>query len=307
MTPMNDTTQPAAAPPAASPPAPAAVRVQPITPDDLPAVGRFLHENLNQRFSPAQWVSSVTHPWAAKAPNHGMQLLDGGRIVGVFLAIYSDQVVDGRPERFCNPHSWCVLDSHRRHSISLILQLVRQKGYHFTMFTPNPKVAEVFRGLKFKDLDARQWTWLNLPSPALLRPGGFAVSEPAGIEQRLTGEALRAYCAHKDIPWLRFCAFGTRDRASLAIFKEIRWKRTRCAWVLHVSDPGHFLRDGAILRWHLWRRHGLASTRLEGRWLPADPRDAFSTPRTQDKLFFSSTLADGQVLDVYSELMSLDV
>lgn len=287
-------------------PAPA-VRVQTIQAADLPAVGRFLHENLNRRFSAEQWVSSVTHRWSADVPNHGMQLLEDGRVVGVFLAIYSDQVVDGRVERFCNPHSWCVLDSHRRHGISLVLQLVRQKGYHFTMFTPNPKVAEVFRGLKFKDLDATQWTWLNLPSPAALRPGSFAVTDATSIEARLSGVALDEYRAHRDIPWLRFAAFGQGSASCLAIYKVIRWKRTQCAWLLHVSDPHLFMQHGGLLRTHLLRAHGLLTSRIEGRWLPSAPRGAFSTPRTQAKLFQSASLSDGKIRDVYSELMSLDI
>lgn len=285
-----------------------APKVSAIQAQHLGEVGAFLHENLNQRFSAQRWIASLTHPWAAAAPNFGMQLRDGDRLVGVFCAIYSDQLIDGREERFCNPHSWCVLESHRRHGIGLILQLIRQPGYHFTMFTPNPKVTEVFRGLKFKDLDARLLVYPNLPTWQALRGGGFAVSQPAQIAARLRGTALAEYQAHRDIPWLRFAAFGRGDQACLAIYKPVRLKRLPCAWLMHVSDPELFERHGALLRQHLLLQHGFASTRIEQRWLPGSVKPlAFTMQRRQPKLYLSKTLGDAQVRDVYSELMSLDV
>ena len=97
------------------------MKVTTIQEEHLPEVGQFLHENLNQRFSAERWISSLTHPWSAERPNLGMQLRDGDRLVGVFCAIYSDQVIDGKVERFCNPHSWCVLETHRRQGIGFAL------------------------------------------------------------------------------------------------------------------------------------------------------------------------------------------
>lgn len=282
-------------------------KVSPILATDLAEVGTFLHENLNRRFTAQRWVESVTHPWAAGAPNYGMQLRDADRLVGVFLAIYSDQVIDGRTERFCNPHSWCVLESHRRHSIALVLQIVRQAGYHYTMFTPNPKVAEVFRGLKFKELGARLRVYANLPSGQALLPGRFAVSMPEQIATRLASTALAEYNAHRSIPWLRFAAFGDRQRACLAIYKPARLKRLPVAWVMHLSDPPVFVKLGGLLRHHLLGQ-GFAGLRIEERWLPAGSTGASLTlQRLQPKLFMSKTLADAQIRDVYSELMSLDV
>lgn len=282
------------------------VRVVPIEREHLGAVGQFLHENLNREFSAERWQQSITHPWSASAPNHGMQLLDGERIVGVFCAIYSDQTIHGRVEHFCNPHSWCVLESHRRHGIGLILQLIRQKGWHFTMFTPNPKVAEVFRGLKFKDLDAGLWISLNLPSPRAMLPGRFAESRVEHVAARLRGVARAEFEAHRSIPWLTFVAFGSGDDGCLAIFKPTHWKRTRCAWVMHVSDAGAFQRHGHLLRSHLLLAHGCVTSRIESRWLDARPPLSLASIRTQPKLFVS-TLPERDIRDVYSELMSLDV
>jgi hypothetical protein len=282
--------------------------ISPIRPEHLPEVGAFLHENLNQRFAAERWIGSLTHRWAASPPNHGMQLHDRDRLVGVFCAIYSDQVIHGRAERFCNPHSWCVLESHRRYGIGLVLHLIRQPGYHFTMFTPNPKVTEVFRGLKFKDLDDRLRLYPNLPAWQVLRKGCFAVSHPAQIAACLSDTTRAEYEAHREIPWLRFAAFGIPGDACLAIYKPMRIKRLPVAWVMHVSSADTFARYGSMLRHHLLLRHGFAGMRIEQRWLLSSTRGwSLSMRRRQPKLYLSKTLADADIRDVYSELMALDV
>ena len=283
------------------------MKISAIQENHLPQVGKFLHDNLNSRFSTERWISSLTHGWAQSSPNYGMQLLDGDSLVGVFCAIYSDQVIDGRLERFCNPHSWCVLETHRGHGIGLVLHLVKQTGYHFTMFTPNPKVAEVFLGLKFKNLDDRQYRCVNTPSVAALRAGSFAESRRDHIAEHLRGQDLLDFAAHRDIPWLNFVVFGDGADVCWVIYKRARWKRLPAAWVMYVSDALVFSRLDGLLRSHLLLKHGLLTIKVEARWLISAPALAWNETRTQPKLFLSKTLGPGQIRDVYSELMSLDV
>jgi len=52
------------------------------------------------------------------------------------LALYSERLVEGRLERFCNLTSWCVLPDYRSRSISLLTALLRQHGYHFAVLEP---------------------------------------------------------------------------------------------------------------------------------------------------------------------------
>lgn len=283
------------------------MKVSPVGATHLAEVGQFLHEQLNPRFTPEQWVSSVTHGWSEQVPNYGMQLRDGERLVGVFCAIYADQMIDGQVERFCNPHSWCVLPTHRQHGIGLVLQLIKQDGYHFTMFTPNATVTKVFLGLKFKNLDDRQYVCFNLPSLALWRRGAFAESSSERIAKLLKGQDLVDFHAHKNIPWLKFVAFGVGDDICWVIYKPTHWKRMHSAWIMHVSNADVFGRRISLLGSHLLQRHGIATMRVEARWLAGKPDWALQERRTQPKLFKSATLGPAQIRDLYSELMALDV
>jgi hypothetical protein len=283
------------------------IRTLPITADDLAEVGRFLNEHLNRKISSDDWVASLSHRWAENQPNHGMQLRDDGRLVGVFCAIYSDQWIDGKLERFCNPHSWCVLNEYRNHSIGLILPLLRQAGYHFTMYTPNPKVAEIFRGLKFRDLNDGLYYFPNLPSLRRGRRDEFVESDPDRIRTTLSSALQRDFDAHRSIRWLKFASFGNADDTCLLIYKRDTVKRLPCARIIHVSSADAFDRYGAMLGHHLLTRHGLPVSRIEARFLNGPPRHGVSRKRHQPKMVLSKTLVDSQFRDAYSELVALDV
>lgn len=284
-----------------------AAKVSAIGVGDLCEVGQFLYENMGRRIAAERWVQSLTCGWSAEQPNHGMQLRDEGRLVGVILAIYSDQQIGDRVERFCNPHSWCVLDGYRNFSLQLVLPLVRQRGYHFTMFTPNPKVTEVFLGLRFKPLDDRVWLTPNLPAPLAGLGGRFIEVDPARLADRLGPVARAEYEAHRSLPWLHFVAFGRTGDACLAIYKTTRWKKMPCARLMHVSDRSAFGRHAGLLGHYLLTRHGLLVTRVEARFLERQPRLVHQTWRTQPKLFLSASLDDTQIRDIYSELVALDL
>lgn len=285
----------------------AGLSTDPILEGDLPAVGEFLHRNLNGRIEAQEWARSVHHPWCNSRPNFGVQLRDGERIVGVFLAIYSERLVAGKPERFCNPHSWCVLSEYRRQGIGLVLRLIRQPGYHFSMLTPNSKVAEIFRGLGFKDLRAEMVLFANWPSFRALAPGAVIASDPGAIAVRLPAPVRRDYELHRGISWLEFVVFGRGDDLCLTVYKRALWKRLPCARLIHVSDAGAFERHVALLRHFLLLRKRLLVSQVELRFIGHAPRLAIHRVRTQAKLFLSPSLDDGQVLDLYSELAALDI
>lgn len=283
------------------------LRVAPIGRADLDEAALFLHEHLNRRFSQQAWKAALLHPWCESPPNYGMQLRDGDKLVGALCAIYSDQEVAGTMERFCNPHSWCVLEGYRQHGIGLILAVLKQRGYHFTMLTPNPKVAEIFRHLRFKDLAAGIVTFPNIPSARAFARGRVIATDPGAMSELLHGAARRDFILHRDIPWLRFIAFGAPGAVCLVVYKRTVWKRLPCARLIHVSDPAVFAEYRGLMQRRLLLGERLLVSQVEERFLQRAPRLAWRTRRTQAKLFLSGTLRDSQVRDLYSELAALDV
>jgi hypothetical protein len=270
---------------------------------DLPEVGEFLHRQLAQRISAQAWRDSLTQRWHPDPPNLGTHLRHEGRVVGVFCAIYSEQLLRGQTLRVCNPHSWIVLEEFRSHSLGLLMPLLKQRDWHFTMLTPNPKVAQVFKGLRFRVVDDTVLHWPNTPS---LRGGGAVATDPPGIRALLDDAQRRDFDAHAHLPWLRFVAFGRPGRACLVVYKTIRWKRLPCAAILHVGDAAAFAEHGHLLRRHLLGR-GIPFSRVEGRFVAAPPPGAMRSQRIQPKLVLSPLLGDGDVRDLYSEVVALDI
>jgi hypothetical protein len=113
-----------------------AVGIRPITSADIERLATFLHTHLNSRVSAAAWAAAMQPPWSNAWPNHGFFLQYQSEVVGVYLAFYSDRMIDGRLERFCNLGAWCVLEEYRAHGLRLIHRLLGQRGYHFTDLSP---------------------------------------------------------------------------------------------------------------------------------------------------------------------------
>ena len=134
--------------------------------------------------SPAR--SLLAGPWKADAPNHGFMLRDGQRIAGAHLAFYSERVVAGKVERFCDLGTWYVLPEYRFHSIRLIKAVLAQDGYHFTTLTASDEVAPIHSRLGFRLLDTSAVLIPNLPWPT--PPGRTTIStDPDVIESTLAG------------------------------------------------------------------------------------------------------------------------
>jgi hypothetical protein len=279
-------------------------QIEPVTAENLAEFAEFLHRQLNADISPEQWQAGLQPGWAQQQPNHGFMLRDNGAVVGGIGAFYADRWIDGRPEKFCNITSWCVLESHRQHSMRLGMAVVEQPGYHFTDFSPTKVVAGTLKFFKFQPLDERQVVALNLPWPL---PGRMRVlHRSAEIESALQGEALRIYTDHKRFPWLQHALVGQEGAWCHVIFKRRVLKRLPSAGVLYVSDPGVLQRGWRALSSHLLGR-GFVSTQIEHRWLTAIPWPAASRTGFIAKVYLSPTLRADQIDYLYSETMGLDL
>ncbi len=283
------------------------LRTVPIQRDDLDDVARFLHENLSSRIPPETWRGSFTHDWSVERPNYGFMLLADGVIAGVLCAIYSDQEISGRLEKFCNPHSWCVLDAYRKQSVDLVVQLLKQKNLHFTMLSPNPSVAEVFRFFRFKSMDTRTWLAPNIPVPKRWSRSMLVTAEPDKIASHLSGAAKRNFEAHRRIPWLEHVLFGDHEGYCHVVFKVGRWRRLRCADVLYASSRRGFRRHFRQLTSFWLRSRGIVWTRAEARLAGFKPMLAVELKRYQPKFFLSERLTESEVQNLYTELVALDL
>jgi len=278
------------------------VELTPITDADMAAVEDFLHANLNDR---VPWASSYgAVPWKVKAPNHGFMLRDGQRVVGTLLALYSDRLVAGRLERFCNLGAWCVLPRYRSRSISLLTAMLAQEGYHFTVLSPSEGPQAILAMHRFRSLDRSAAFIPNLPWPTL--PGRTRISaDPDVIERTLTGTELELYHDHAHALAAHHLVLIRGHDSCYVMYREFRYKGVPLfAIVLHVSNPELFHRALFSLTRHLLVRHGLVATLAELRIINHPPRLSFCL-NYWPKMYRSASVEPEQVDNLYSELVSV--
>jgi hypothetical protein len=280
-----------------------AVRVTPITDGDVRGAAEFLHAQLNTRLSVDDWARAVDVPWAVEKPNAGFMLLDGDEVVGVQLAFYSERILKGSRERFCNLGAWCVLPGYRFHGLRLLRAVLRQDGYHFTDLSPSGNVVGVNEKLSFSFLDTTTALVPNLPWPTL--PGrGRIVSDRGLIERTLTGVELDLYRDHAAAGAARHVVLTRGNEWCYVIFRRDRRKGLPLfASVLYVSNPALFRAMGPRFARHLLIHHHALATLAEERIVAYRPRASYRLRSPRRKMFRSPSLAPAQIDYLYSELV----
>ncbi len=281
--------------------------LEPIRDEDLPGFCEFLTANLSRERSAAAWADAFMQQWCTAKPNNGYMIRAEGRIVGGIGAIYAERAVRGRPERFCNITSWCVLDAFRAHSMRLAMAVTGQPGFHFTDLTPTEVVSRTLQFLKFKPMDERHVVWPNLPWPFARPRGVRVVSDPEQIGGLLAPDDAKAYRDHRHLPWLTHCAVGRTGAWCYVVWKRTRLKGVTGAIILAMSDAELFLRYRWAIGSHLLVRHGLPYTRMETRLLARVPMPCIELSGYRSKVFKSDTLTAADMSNLYSEIVALDL
>jgi len=280
------------------------VAVLPIAAKDLPEACRFLARGFQASDAQDAWMAAFSQSWAEHQPNHGYMLQDKGQIVGVIGAIYSDQMIRGRHERFCNVNNWYVDPAYRQHSILLLSRLLTQKGVHFTNLTPRADLLRLFTALKFQYVDDGRVIYI-LNVPQLRLRDSKVLTDPDEIVAVLSWADAKVFRDHVSCLGLKQVALGSKaDGFCHVAFCKTTVRRIPCITILHISNPMRFSRHLPALRRH-FLRYGAPLAQVESRLLSATPHLAIELKRAPHKMFLSHTLAPGDVTSLYTELAAM--
>ena len=281
--------------------------LEPIRDEDLAEFCQFLVENLSRQRTAEEWARAFSHNWGVKKPNNGFLLRVDGRIVGGIGAIYAERMIRGKPERFCNITSWCVLDRYRSQSMRLAIALTSQPGFHFTDLTPTEVVSKTLQFLKFKPMNERQVVWPNFVWPFAGLSGIRIVTDPDNIGRVLSDENNRIFRDHRQLTWLNHLAVGGDDEFCYVAYKKCRMKGLPGAWILAFSDPVRLLDYRLALGNYLLFVHGLLFSRTESRLLHRIPRPSIELSGFRNKVFRSDSLTEADMSNFYTELFALNI
>jgi hypothetical protein len=279
------------------------IAVLPISDIDLPAATLFMREHLNPAIPHETWMAAFRRGWLPDKPNNGFMLQDDGRIVGVLGAIYSEQLIGGVLELFCNITSIIVLPEYRGRTMDLFAHCLGQKVFNFTDLTASPAVEKMCRFFKFRTLQDGEYVFPNLPVPDALFGLEAVAAERA--EAVLPPEVARIHRDHDGLPWVERLVIGRAGAYCLVIWRRSQVRRFSAANILYVSDERLF----RVCYWgicgHLLLRKGLVASRIGRRFLSAPPPLSVNRASTQALLYRGKPIPDGQVASIYSELVAL--
>jgi hypothetical protein len=279
------------------------VELAPITDADVAVIADFLHANLNTRVAPPTWIRAMSVPWKVEAPNHGFMLRDEQRIVGAYLAFYSERVIAGQVERFCNLGAWCVLPDFRFHGLRLLKALLAQDGYHFTDLSPSGSVVPLNARFGFRSLDTSTALVPNLPWLTPVRRTRIS-ADPDVIESTLAGAELELYRDHSQASAARHLVVIRGSETCYVMFRKVTRKDLPVfAAILHVGNPELFRRAILPVTRHLLIHNQILATLAELRIVGYRPRRSFMLRTPRPKMYRSATLEPTQIDDLYSELV----
>ncbi|OBF40860.1 hypothetical protein A5724_07120 [Mycobacterium sp. ACS1612] len=239
-------------------------------------------------------------PGDVEQPNHGYLLCENGRVVGAYLAMYSERVIDGRPRRICNLGAWCVVPEHRASGLRLLRALLRQRGYTFTDLTPSKTVVALDTRLGFTPLDTATALVPNLPWPVQSK-GQRVVDTGNEIQELLSGRDLTVYRDHAETP-VNHVVLVKGDESCYVMYRRVRRRRLRLfAYILFVANPRLFEECAPQFYRYLLLRHGMVATLAEIRVVGHRPKPAVMIPGWS-RMYLSEDLEPKQIDYLYSEM-----
>jgi GNAT superfamily N-acetyltransferase len=135
--------------------------------------------------SEERWRRLLRPQWRLDGTHCGLGLVDKGRLVGFIGTLFSERVINGRVERFCNLSSLIVRPAYRRHGPTLMLSAVREKNCTITIFTPRRVVYSRAPAIGFRNLGTRMKVMLPVPLGEERVRRRYGIAERPGRNQAI--------------------------------------------------------------------------------------------------------------------------
>jgi hypothetical protein len=284
------------------------VRLERVRPDMFDEIYRELLLLLDPRKPVEEFRRIFEYPWRTDEDYVGFALFDGRQVAGFIGLIFSELVVENRPERFCNVTSLIAKKTHGAEAALLLFPLRTLREYTITNLTCNHTAYRLFSRLGFSVLDERRT--ILYPSRASFSSGRAAewtvVHEAEEIRPHLGPEHQRILDHH--IPYAEHLLVRRGERYCYIVLTLGRYRLFPSARIHFVSDQAVLAESWPTVQRSLWRRHRAVlaqcdSRLLRGVVLPGSRPTAMSIPR----LYRSDRLRPEQIPNLYSELILLNL
>lgn len=255
-------------------------------------------ENLHD--SPEDYRPLFSTQWARNSEACGFVLEEAGRLVGVLGTLFSERLIEGRTERFCNLHTWFVEEEYRSYSMALMRPVTRMRDCTITDLSPSQAVVQISRRLGFQELDSR----LTMLLPVRSRSGTSLMFSEAALDDDSLGESDRAILRdHAHLPCEGLWARNSTGQGCLIIHRTIP-QRFRYCYLHYVSNWDFFKDHSIAIRRELARRSGCRLVAINRRSIDPNrlPR-SLTLPVGIPQLYKSHSVEPTNIDSLYSEVL----
>ncbi len=285
------------------------ISIQEATEGMFEQIYPLLQQFANARSTRAQWQALFKHSWDAPRAYRGFVLLDDDRVVGFQGATFSERLIDGQRETFCNLNTWITLPEYRQHSLLLTERAVAIENCTLTVLTPMPRFEKLHRLLGFQTLETH--TRAMYPFPSFRGFASFcryrSTTNPEQIARRLDGEDLKVFQHHRPHHCGHLLIYNKEEYCYI-VFTRMKGRRFWFVNVQSISNKALFLRDLDRIRVRLALAARAPLIMLDSRLvgdveIPWSWLAALRTPR----LYRSPRLEPSQIDNLYTEMVLLDI
>ena len=270
-----------------------------ITGELLQETCEFLHREMNGSLE--DWKLLLCWPWKQQETDYGFALVRPNEgVVGVLVVIYSEQVIEGKVERFANLTHWCVKPAYRRESLRLIAAMNAQTELTLTAFSSRREVVKIMLRKGWSKLDDHLYLIPNLGISYRARKTQVLTSFDeiiAIVDER----HKRIMLDHGTDGPGRYVLVTDGSQWCLSVFKiEIRRG-------VAFSAPVYFSDRDLFRRWmprflSVYRSlSGCWATLCQPRLLPSRPIVAIRLVEPRPHIFRSTSVAPANVTALYSD------
>ncbi|NRD20811.1 hypothetical protein HNV08_12210 [Winogradskyella eckloniae] len=171
-------------------------------------------------FSKSDWQKIVSVNFNAEHTHYGYVLEVENKILGFIGTIFTERIINGEMHRFCNFHSWIVDPSVKTGGMALLLKVLKLKDHVVTNFTASEVPYKIFKSLKFREIEYKNYKLLPLQSHKSRSKIKIYNINDQNAGQLLGQEELKLYNDHKIFENTQFLYLKQDDLYSFVICKK---------------------------------------------------------------------------------------
>lgn len=261
----------------------------------------------NYHLSKEDWRQLFVDHWKRGEDYIGYVLEDRKHIVGFLGLIFSNRVINGQKEKFCNLTSWVVEEKFRNQSIFLLLPVLKLENYTLTIHTSSKETYAVARKLGFVDLESHFRVILPFPSIKTLFSSCQVNVNGKNLNKILEWDSLEVYKDH-----LKFKCFHVYIRSSIGncylVGARVFRKSLPFAQIYHISDSKVFAKFSSYIASVVSLKIKTIAVLVDERFLDGNVIwQSYSCSLSNPRVYKSNSLERSNIDLLYSELPVLNI